>query len=53
MGFLAVAAVRTFTTVIRLNGETVLLLAFTVQRLLGPDQTFSSGAVQHHGLKLC
>lgn len=34
MGFLAVGAVRTFTAVIRLDGEAVLLLAFTVQRLL-------------------
>lgn len=50
---LAVGPVRTFTAVIRLDGEAVLLLAFTVQRLLGANQTFSSGAIQHHCLKLC
>ncbi len=42
---LAVAPVRTFSAVICLDGEAVLLLAFTVQRLLGPNQTFSSGAI--------
>lgn len=42
---LVVGPIRTFTAVIRLDGEAVLLLAFTVQRLLGPNQTFSSGAI--------
>lgn len=53
MGFLAVSAIRTLAAVISLNGEAVLLLTFAIQRLLGPNQTFSSGPVQHHCLKLC
>lgn len=52
VGFLAVHAVRSLSAVIGLDGEAVLPLALTVQRLLRPDQTLAGGAVQNHGFKL-
>lgn len=45
MGFLAVDSIRSLSAVIGLDGEAVLPLAFTVQRLLGPNQTLTGGAV--------
>lgn len=52
MGLLAVDAIGSLPTVIGLDGKTVLPLALTVQRFLGANQTLTSGAVQHHCLKL-
>lgn len=52
VGFLAVHSVRSLSAVVGLDGEAVLPLALTVQRLLGADQTLAGGAVQNHGFKL-
>lgn len=52
MGLLAVDSVRSLSAVVGLDGEAVLPLALTVQRLLGPDQTLASGAVQDHRFEL-
>ena len=52
MGLLAVDAVGPLAAVVGLDGEAVLTLALAVQRLLGPDQTLPSGAIQHHCLEL-
>lgn len=52
MGFLAVDSIGSLSAVVGLDGEAVLPLALTVQRLLRPDQTLASGAVQNHRFKL-
>lgn len=52
MGFLAVNSIRSLSAVVGLDGEAVFTLALTVQGLLGPNQTFTSGTVQNDSLKL-
>lgn len=51
MGFLHVGSVGTFSTVVGLDGEGVLLLQLTVQLVLGPDDPLPSGLVQDHCLE--
>lgn len=51
VGFLHVGAIRTFSTVVGLDGEGVLLLQLAVQLVLGTDDPLSSGLVQDHCLK--
>lgn len=51
MGFLHVGTIRTLSTVVRLDGEGVLLLQLTVQLVLGSDDPLASGLVQDHCLK--
>lgn len=52
MGLLAVRSVGSLSTVVRLDGEAVLPLAFAVQWLFRADETLASGAVQNDGFKL-
>lgn len=52
MRFLAVDSIRSLSAVVGLDGEAVFPLALAIQRLLGPDQTLASGAVQNHRFKL-
>lgn len=52
MGFLAVHSIRSLPAVVGLDGEAVLPLTLTVQRLLGTDQALASGPVQDHGFEL-
>lgn len=52
VGLFAVDSVWSLSAVVGLDGEAVLSLALTIQRLLGPDQTLTSGAVQNHRFKL-
>lgn len=51
VGFLHVAAIRSLSTVVGLDGESVLLLQLTVQFILGPDHTLPGGLIQHHCLE--
>lgn len=45
VGFLHVGTIGTLSTVVGLDGECVLLLKFTVQLVLGPDDPLTSGLV--------
>lgn len=51
MGFLHVGTIRTLSTVVGLDGESVLLLKLTVQLVLGTEDPLTSGLVQDHCLK--
>lgn len=51
MRFLHVAAIRSLSTVVGLDGEGMLLLQLTIQFILGPDQALASGLIQHHRLE--
>lgn len=48
---LHVGAIRTLSTVVRLDGERVLLLQLTIHLVFCPDDSLSSGLVQDHGLE--
>lgn len=49
--FLHVGAIGTLSTVVRLDGERVLLLQLTVHLVFGPDDSLPSGLVQDHCLE--
>lgn len=51
MRFLHVGAIGTLSTVVRLDGEGVLLLQLTVQLILGSDGPLASRLVQDHCLE--
>lgn len=51
VGFLHVGPIRTFSTVIGLDGKCMLFLELTVQLVLGSDNTFARGLVQDHCLE--